>query len=136
MDGDLDPMYPMIDVVVTYVLFLATYPVAIALYALDDPGKFAVWFVLGLMTLSLLVSWSPPIAKLWAALWLMPGTIICGAATLLPLPFAVWSLFAPVRCASVGSVLVCSALNAALVFGVGWSWTRIRRRRMRYGNFA
>jgi hypothetical protein len=120
----------MIEVVGTYVLLLAIYPVAIAVYALDDPGRFAVWFALGLVPLYLLAWWRPPVAKLWTALWFMPATIICGAATLVPLPFVVWSLFFPVRCASFASVLVCLALNVALVFGVAWSWTRIRRRRM------
>jgi hypothetical protein len=119
----------MIEVVGTYLLFLVTYPAAIVMYAVDAPREYAVWFVLGIVTLYLLARWRAPVAKLWMALWFMPGTIICGAATLWPLPFTVWSLYVPVRCASVASVLVCLALNVALVFGVAWSWTRIRRTR-------
>ena len=117
----------MIEVVGTYVLFLAVYPVAIAMYAVDTPGRFAGWFVVGLVTLYILLWWRPPIAKLWIALWFMPATIICGAATVSPLPFAVWSLFIPVRCASVASIFVCFALNTAVVFVVAWLWSKSRR---------
>jgi hypothetical protein len=119
----------MIEVVGTYVLFLAMYPIAIATYAAEAPGQFVGWFAIGLAAVLLLRRWCPLAVKLWIALWFMPGTIICGAATLLPLPFAVWAAFNPGRCATVASLLECLALNNVFVFGITSLFRKLRRMR-------
>ena len=117
----------MIDVIGTYFLFLAIYPVAIAMYAVDMPYQFAAWLLMGIIGVWILWRFAATaLYKGWIALWLMPATIICGAATLLPLPFAVWMLFGPGRCATVGSILLCFALNVMIVFGAAALWRKAR----------
>jgi hypothetical protein len=78
------------------------------------------WLVLGLAVLELLRRLRRgPYGKLWFALWFMPGTIICGAGTLYPWPFAAYQYWAyrSTMCSTPVSLSICLALNLAIVFG-------------------
>jgi hypothetical protein len=109
--------------------FLLPYPFITIYYAIGTPLRMFVWLALGVVVLELLRRFRRgPCAKLWFALWFMPGTIICGAGTLYPWPFAAYQYWAyrSTMCSTPLSLLICLALNLAVVFG-GLYFVRRRR---------
>jgi hypothetical protein len=120
----------MIDAIIGIGILLFYYPANILVYALEQPIQMLGWLVIGIAVLLVSTSlrlWM--LRRIWVALWFFPGAIICGAAALMPWPFALWSHFGPGNCAPVTSLLFSALLNVVVVLGVAEGWRRLRKGR-------
>ena len=117
-------MSHIFEVLAVYFLFLVVYPVAFVVVAIFNP----LWSVPGVAITYLLHRYAKPTLPIWVALWLMPGTVICGAAALIPLPVAALTAFRPGGCSSPATLVICALLNLALVYAFRAVYPRIAGR--------
>jgi len=120
----------VLDVIATYFGLLASYPWAFASVATDQPLWLSAWLIVGVIAL-VLARRSRIVTIGCLALWFLPGTVICGSAMLVPLPYAVAAALGPGKCAGPASLAICIVLNAAIVVGLAWLLQRMRSRPVR-----
>lgn len=118
----------MLEVIGGAAIFVLAYPANIVVYGIEQPVQIIGWLAIGLVLLFALRRTHRRLGEVWIALWFMPGAIICGAAALLPWPFAVWAHFGPGNCAPVLALLSAAIINGIVVFGVAVAWRHWRRR--------
>jgi hypothetical protein len=119
-----------LEVVCTYGFFLVFYPYVLFESAVETPGLFLGWVVVGGVVFELLRRFAGAApTKLWVALWFLPGTLICGAAAIAPWPAVALRALAGVPCGNILSLTLCLSLNVCLVFGVARIARRFWRRR-------
>ena len=106
-----------------YFMFLVVYPLVFVGFAFLYP----LWSLPGLAMAFVLNRYFKPALPIWIALWLMPGTVTCGAAMIAPLPVTAVGLFDPKGCGSPSSLCVCALLNLGLVYGVRAAYPRVKR---------
>jgi hypothetical protein len=82
--------------------------------------QFAIaWMLIGLSIAYGLYRWAPRLLfKLWIVVWFMPGTLICGSATLIPWVSLLFWLGNEGHCVTLSSTITCLALNFFVVFTV------------------
>ena len=112
------------EVIGVYFLFLIIYPVTFVGVAIFYP----LWSVPGVLVTYLLYRYVKPALPIWVALWLMPGTVICGAAAVIPLPVSALTALEPKGCSSPATLVICALLNLALVYGSRAVYPRIAGR--------
>ena len=115
----------LFEVVAVYFMFLPIYPVTFVGEAIFSP----LWSVPGILVTFVLYRFSKPLLPVWIALWLMPGTVICGAAAVIPLPVSALSALDPKGCTSPAALVVCALLNLSLVYAFRAIYLRFRRPR-------
>ncbi len=121
----------MLEVLLCYV-GLPLYPVALAVELAEDPLLIVGWLLCGLVVLELLRRFGGRhLRPVWFALWLMPGTIICGSGTFVPWPMATVAALRSSPCTTATSVLVCLGMNLTIVFAVVALYRMMRARRGR-----
>jgi hypothetical protein len=113
----------LFEVVAVYFVFLVTYPVSFIGTAIFYP----MWSVPGVVVTLGLWRFSNRLLPIWVALWLMPGTVICGAAAVIPLPVAAQSALQPGGCSSPATLVVCALLNLLLAYRFRAIYSRLRR---------
>ena len=87
--------------------------------ALNDPLGFVIWLVVAvLLVWVLLRKQKYVVLKLFASVWIMPGTIVCGAAGLAPWIMTTTWVFNDSGCANILSLSITLVFNLAIVFGV------------------
>jgi len=124
----------MLEVVTVYFAGLILYPVALGFYALEMEiyWELAAWGALGAAVVFLLRFFSKKVLALFfAAVWFMPGTVICGSATVLPWPATVYMLFNDGGCSSYFSVLFTLACNLLVFFFASKLINHVRHKRVR-----
>ena len=111
-------IHGVLEIVGVYFMFLVIYPLAFIGFAFLYP----LWSLPGLTVAFVLNRYFKRATPIWAALWLMPGTVTCGAAMIAPLPVSAIAE----GCAGPISVFVCALLNLALVYGVRAAYPRVK----------
>jgi len=112
--------------------FFVWYPVVLWDLTVGDPWTMLAWFAIGaLLTYAAHRFWRGVLLKPFIAVWFMPASIICGAASVWPLPFAVRLIFAPGRCATPASAALSFLLNCALLYGCVALVKKWRKRSLR-----
>lgn len=123
-------MTDLSEILQTYLFFLLPWPGAFVSWAIYDGGLSALALWLGV---------GPPVAYVlhrfarnfvflsWLIVWFMPGTIICGSATLWPWAFALVAAFGEGGCSTPLSLFVTLAINAAIVIALSAAYRRLRR---------
>ena len=114
----------ILTVVAVYFMYWAMYPITFIGEAIVTPQ----WSVTGLVITLLLYRFARRVLPIWTALWLMPGTIICGAAAVVPLPIAALAASKPGACSSPTALAVCALLNLLLVYAFRATYRHLRRR--------
>jgi len=110
----------LLEIVLTYAFLLLPWPSAFVRWA----WEMNAWAILlGWLAVGVPATWG--IARFggrklflcWLVFWFMPGTIICGAATLVPWPMALVMAFAQDGCSTALSLGISLVFNAILVLG-------------------
>ena len=113
-------------------------------YAFPWPGMFVAWAVSdeGLSFLALWLAIGFPVAYIlqrcawraaflgWVIIWFMPGTIICGDATLWPWAFTLFAAFQEGGCSTPLSLCITLAGNVLFVLTVNAVVRRFQVRRV------
>lgn len=126
------PVSDVIEILTSYFFLLLPWPSAFVLWCreMDAWVLLVAWLVVGAF-----VVWRVARRKsrralfAWIAFWFMPGTVICGSATLVPWPLALIMAFGESGCSSALSLGTTAALNFAIVFGATTLMRRCGRRR-------
>lgn len=108
----------MYDFIAAYFLFLPVYPLAVIENFSRGPLASIVWLAIAILAifLSIKFEWIA-FKKTFIAIWVMPGTIVCGAATIAPWPLTVPYMFSEGDCVTIVSTLATLIFNFLLVFG-------------------
>ena len=97
-----------------YWLGVAIYPFYLWFWFISTPIWLVAWLVIGLLLTATLVRFAlKKWLKFFVAIWVLPGTVICGAGSVAPWPFALMSLLA-----SEGGCTPAWALVTALLFNL------------------
>jgi len=84
----------MYDFIAAYFLFLPVYPLAIVENFFRDFMASFAWLAIAVLILFIAIKFDLRIfRKIFLAIWVMPGTIVCGSATIAPWPLTVPYLF-------------------------------------------
>ncbi len=125
-------MADLVEILTSYFFLLLPWPSAFVLWCSEtDAWELLVaWLVVGAFALWALTRREGRRALLvWIAFWFMPGTVICGSATLVPWPLAFIMAFGESGCSSAIALGTTAALNFAIVFGATTLMRRCRCRR-------
>ena len=97
---------------------------------LNDPLGFIFWLIVAVLFIWILLRKQKYVVlKLFTSVWIMPGTIVCGAAGLAPwIMTTTWSLNDS-GCANALSLSITLIFNLAIVFGVSKLYTSFKLRR-------
>lgn len=123
----------MIETVLTYLYFLPFYPIVVIGYALESGIflHFLIWLVVGCFIGHCLRQIGKNYLFLtWLIIWFMPGTIICGSATMVPWFATILVTFNPGGCASLFSVGFSLVANTLIIFGLQYIYVWYKRRKI------
>ena len=119
----------MHDFIATYFLFLPVYPLALIEQFSRGPMGLVAWFVVSILVAYLLVRFKQRTAlKIFIAVWIMPGTIVCGAAAIAPWPLTIPYMFMVGGCTNFLSASITLVFNVILVFGFSFLKERILKK--------
>ncbi|MCX7553288.1 hypothetical protein OS175_05315 [Marinicella sp. S1101] len=124
---NLEQMY---EVLLTYIYFMFPYPTGYFFYATEMGFiEYAIaWMLVGLSIAYGLHRWAPRLFfKLWIVVWFMPGTLICGSATLIPWITSLFWLGNESYCVTLLSTITCLALNLLVVFTLASVFRKLRQ---------
>lgn len=108
----------MYEFIITYFLFLPFYPLAWIESFNRSFVLTTVWLLVSVVTIFFTGKLGfKKFRKIFIAVWVMPGTIVCGAATIAPWPLTLFYVSGKGSCTTVISALVTLLLNFILVFG-------------------
>jgi hypothetical protein len=97
--------------------FLPQYPLAVIGNFSRDWMVAAIWRGSYILVIFVAITYAYRLCrKILISLWLMPGTIVCGAATIAPWPFTILYMFYEGGCVTVISTLVTLLFNFLIVF--------------------
>ena len=101
---------------ITYFVGVVIYPFFVIFWGVSAPIYIGVWFFISVLGIYLLLRYKKPeLLKIFVAFFIMPGTIICGAATSVPWPMAALSEQSGSGCTPVWALLSSLVFNFALV---------------------
>ena len=123
----------MLETVITYFYFLPFYPLVVFGYALESELflQLIIWFVLGCFVGHYLRSFGKSYLFLaWLVIWFMPGTIICGSATMVPWFTTIWVALSTGGCSNLFSLSFSLAVNSIIVFGVRFIYVWYKQRKI------
>jgi hypothetical protein len=111
----------MYDFIAAYFLFLPVYPLALLEHFNRAPLGSIVWLIITISVIFLLRRFKQAtLLKVFIVIWVMPGTIVCGAAAIAPWPLTIPFIFIGGGCANSLSLSGTLAFNTVLVFGFSY----------------
>jgi len=117
----------MYDFIAAYFLFLPMYPLAVIDNFSSDYGISFLWLAIAIIGLFLAYKFDLSLfRKIFIAVWVMPGTIVCGAAGIMPWPLALtWYG----TCAGLFSISVTLIFNFILIFSFSFLISKVMGKR-------
>ena len=107
----------MYDFIAAYFLFLPLYPLAIIDNFSRGWLESTIWLGISILVMFVSIKYDFTLfKKIFISIWLMPGTVVCGAATIAPWPLTVPYMFYEGGCATIISTLVSLLFNFIIVF--------------------
>ena len=108
----------MYDFIAAYFLFLPIYPLAVIENFSRGWELSVIWIAVAIVVIFVSTKFNYRLfRKIFISIWLMPGTIVCGAAAIAPWPLTVPYMFYDGGCATIISALVTLLFNFLIVFG-------------------
>jgi len=120
----------MYDFIAAYFIFLPAYPLFLIGIFWGAPLKSLIWLIVIVVILRITTKLNLVLyRKIFISVWVMPGTIVCGSAAIVPWPLTVPGLFSKYGCANSLSISVTLIFNLILVFLCSALITKIRGKR-------
>ena len=120
----------MFDFILAYFVFLPLYPVLIGTMFYDASFDIFLWIAIAIGIVYLLSKMKLYILrKFFIAIWIMPGTIVCGAGTIVPWPFTISYLYSNGGCVTLLSFTSTLGFNLIIVFGLAWVYSKWKIKR-------
>ncbi|MCE2028695.1 hypothetical protein [Sessilibacter corallicola] len=99
----------------TYFLGFITYPFYLIYWGIIAPKNFVTWLIFCVIVISILQKYKlRKYLKLFLAVFVFPGTIICGSATVIPWPFSVYTAFSEGDCTPFWALFSSLILNVLI----------------------
>ena len=112
----------------TYIIGVVLYPLFIAYWGVSAPIYIGIWLVLCSAIFYLLLRFrKKEITKIFVAVFVLPGTIICGAATVVPWPMAVLSAQSGSGCTPIWALLISLVMNFIVVYTGAYIVSKFKR---------
>jgi predicted membrane protein len=106
-----------IEFLLTYIIGIILYPLFIAVWGVSAPIYIGVWVFLCTAFLYLFLRYRKRgIVKIFVAVFVLPSTVICGAATVVPWPIAILSAQSNSGCTPIWALLTSLVMNFIVVY--------------------
>lgn len=120
-------MEAYIEFLTMYLVGIVIYPFYLVYWFISTPLWLSVWLVVSAVVLVVLhklgsLSWRKP----FIAIWILPGTIICGAATVVPWPLAVSSFASGTGCTTSWALFSALVFNFIITYAVAYLWQTVK----------
>lgn len=126
----MDSMELSVEFLIMHFTGVAIYPFYLAYWSFSSPLWMGIWLIIAVVILYLVnKNYSYVWRNLFIAIWIFPGTIICGSATVVPWPLAVLSFFSGTGCSPIWALISSFAFNIIVVHLVFQCWTIFRTKR-------